>query len=149
MALPGDDDLPCSAGHNTCYISPYGEVYPCVQLPVGTGNVRTQKFKDIWYHSPEMRRVESIRESQLTDCATCSIRSYCERCPGLALMEGGDLMGAYQRACEMAEMNARLAGVANPVSALHANQAATGGSHAKVFNQAHTELVAIAPLRTN
>src|ERR1019366_4673330 len=47
MPLPeGSDDLCCSAGHNTCYISPYGEVYPCVQLPVGTGNVRTQKFED-------------------------------------------------------------------------------------------------------
>ena len=35
-------------------------------------------------------------------------------------MEGGDLLGAYERACELAEMNARLAGVANPVSAMHA-----------------------------
>jgi len=27
----------------------------------------------------------------------CDIRSYCERCPGLAWMEGGDLLGAYER----------------------------------------------------
>jgi AdoMet-dependent heme synthase len=52
-----DDDLeefPCSAGHSTCYISPYGEVYPCVQFPLPCGNVRTEKFLDIWKHSPRL-----------------------------------------------------------------------------------------------
>jgi len=150
IPLPAEsDDLPCSAGHNTCYISPYGEVFPCVQLPVAAGNVRHRKFEDIWYRSPEMRRVESIRESQLTHCGNCSIRGYCERCPGLALMEGGDLMGAYERACEMAEMNARLAGVENPVSAFHEFQAATGSLSAPSSKVASTGLISIAPLRTS
>jgi hypothetical protein len=34
-------------------------------------------------------------------------------------MEGGDLLGAYERACELAELKARIAGVEDPVSALH------------------------------
>ena len=149
MPLPAEsDDLPCSAGHNTCYISPYGEVFPCVQLPVAAGNVRQKKFEDIWYRSPEMRRVEAIRESQLTHCGNCSIRIYCERCPGLALMEGGDLMGAYERACEMAEMNARLAGVESPVSAFHAFQATTGSLSSKNLRPIATGLISIAPMRT-
>jgi len=112
------DDVPCSAGHNSCYISPYGDVTPCVQMPKPAGNLRQQKFEDIWYGSAEMIRVRAARESQLRVCSTCSIRSYCERCPGLAQMEGGDLLGPYERACELAEMNARLAGVPNPVSAM-------------------------------
>ena len=32
--------LPCSAGHTACYVSPYGDVYPCVQFPLPSGNVR-------------------------------------------------------------------------------------------------------------
>ena len=28
------DGLPCSAGHTACYISPYGDVFPCVQFPL-------------------------------------------------------------------------------------------------------------------
>jgi len=149
MPLPAEsDDLPCSAGHNTCYISPYGEVFPCVQLPVAAGNVRQKKFEDIWYRSPEMRRVEAIRESQLTHCGNCSIRIYCERCPGLALMEGGDLMGAYERACEMAEMNARLAGAESPVSAFHAFQAASGSLSSRGLRPIATGLISIAPMRT-
>lgn len=113
------DDIPCCAGQNSCYISPYGDVYPCVQMPLATGNVRKQRFAEIWNGSPEMNRVRAIRESDLPVCSTCEIRGYCERCPGLAQMEGGDLLGAYERACELAEMNARVAGVRNPLSALH------------------------------
>lgn len=116
------EDLPCSAGHNSCYISPYGDVFPCVQLPQAAGNLRREKFDDIWYHAPQLERLRAIRESQLPICAQCEIRSYCERCPGLALMEGGDLFGAYERACALAEEKARLAGVAAPISALHLRQ---------------------------
>ena len=116
------EDIPCSAGHNSCYISPYGDVFPCVQMPVATGNLRKQTFEDIWFRSEEMNRVRAVRESQLPVCSKCSIRQYCERCPGLAQMEGGDLLGAYERACELAEVNARIAGVANPVSAMHAQR---------------------------
>lgn len=48
-SIPGHDcaydGIPCSAGHNSCYISPYGDVYPCVQLPLPAGNVRRQNLK--------------------------------------------------------------------------------------------------------
>jgi radical SAM protein with 4Fe4S-binding SPASM domain len=117
------EDLPCSAGHNSCYISPYGDVFPCVQLPQAAGNLRRERFRDIWYHAPQLERLRGIRESQLPVCSRCEIRSYCERCPGLALMEGGDLLGAYERACELAEQKAGLAGVIAPMSALHREQA--------------------------
>jgi AdoMet-dependent heme synthase len=122
LDAPLYDDIPCSAGHNTCYISPYGDVYPCVQMVLPAGNLRRQTFAEIWYGSAQMRRVRAMRESQLPVCSTCSIRSYCERCPGLALMEGGDLLAAYDRACELAEANAKLAGVEDPISALHAQR---------------------------
>jgi radical SAM protein with 4Fe4S-binding SPASM domain len=119
------EDIPCSAGHNSCYISPYGDVFPCVQMPVATGNLRQQKFEDIWFRSAEMNRVRAVRESQLPVCSKCSIRQYCERCPGLAQMEGGDLLGAYERACDLAELNARIAGLVDPVSAMHAQKSAS------------------------
>jgi AdoMet-dependent heme synthase len=120
------EDLPCSAGHNSCYISPYGDVFPCVQLPQAAGNLRRARFSEIWNHSPKLERLRAVRESQLPVCSKCEIRAHCERCPGLALMEGGDLLGAYERACELAEQKARLAGVVEPVSAMHAQRAAKG-----------------------
>ncbi len=96
-----------------------------MQMPVATGNLRQQRFEEIWFKSPEMERVRAVRESQLPVCSKCSIRQYCERCPGLAQMEGGDLLGAYERACDLAELKAGLAGVQNPISALHAQKPKT------------------------
>jgi AdoMet-dependent heme synthase len=85
------DDLesyPCSAGHSSCYISPYGDVFPCVQFPLPSGNVRQHQFRDIWRGSPELQQVRSIRLKDLPVCSTCAHANACTRCPGLAYMEG-------------------------------------------------------------
>ena len=99
---PGEDALdsfPCSAGHTACYISPYGDVFPCVQFPLPSGNVRRQKFLDIWRHSPQLEEVRSIRARDLPTCSTCSHVGTCTRCPGLAYMEG-NMRGPSTADCE-------------------------------------------------
>jgi radical SAM protein with 4Fe4S-binding SPASM domain len=99
---PTEDDLvsySCSAGHSFCYISPYGDVFPCVQFPLPTGNIRRQKFLDIWNHSPEMNEVRSIQAKDLTVCSSCSHVASCSRCPGLAYMEGS-MRGPSTADCE-------------------------------------------------
>jgi AdoMet-dependent heme synthase len=93
------DGLPCSAGHTSCYVSPYGDVYPCVQFPLPTGNVRKQRFIDIWRHSPQMNEVRSIRARDLTVCSGCRHVGSCTRCPGLAYMQG-DMRGPSAQDCE-------------------------------------------------
>jgi radical SAM protein with 4Fe4S-binding SPASM domain len=89
----------CSAGHSFCYISPYGDVFPCVQFPLPTGNIRQQKFLDIWNHSPEMKEVRSIQAKHLTTCSSCSHVTSCSRCPGLAYVEG-NMRGPSTADCE-------------------------------------------------
>lgn len=99
---PGEevkDDYPCSAGHTACYISPYGDVFPCVQFPLPSGNVRRQKFIDIWRDSRELKDVRSIRMGDLPTCSTCSHTGTCSRCPGLAYMEG-NMRGPSTADCE-------------------------------------------------
>ena len=93
------DSLPCSAGHTACYVSPYGDVYPCVQFPLPTGNVRRQRFVDIWQDSEQMNEVRSIRVRDLHTCSGCGHISGCTRCPGLAFMEG-DMRGPSIQDCE-------------------------------------------------
>jgi AdoMet-dependent heme synthase len=93
------DSLPCSAGHTACYVSPYGDVYPCVQFPLPTGNVRTQRFLDIWQHSEKMNEVRDIRMRDLPTCSGCGHMTGCTRCPGLAFMEG-DMRGPSIQDCE-------------------------------------------------
>ncbi|HME31995.1 MAG TPA: radical SAM protein [Terriglobales bacterium] len=103
VAAPADESalssLPCSASHTTCYVSPYGDVFPCVQFPLPTGNVRKQRFLDIWRYSDQMNEVRSIRIKDLTTCTQCSHVSNCSRCPGLAFMEG-NMRGPSTQDCE-------------------------------------------------
>jgi radical SAM protein with 4Fe4S-binding SPASM domain len=103
IAAPADENalsaLPCSAGHTTCYVSPYGDVFPCVQFPLPTGNVRKERFLDIWRFSDRMKEVRSIRLKDLTTCTSCSHVGSCTRCPGLAFMEG-NMRGPSSADCE-------------------------------------------------
>ena len=100
---PPDEDVmegyPCSAGHTLAYISPYGDVFPCVQFPLPSGNVRRQKFIEIWERSSQLKEVRSIRAKDLTVCSGCSHVGTCTRCPGLAYMEGS-MRGPSTADCE-------------------------------------------------
>jgi radical SAM protein with 4Fe4S-binding SPASM domain len=91
--------LPCSAGHTACYVSPYGDVYPCVQFPLPSGNVRRTKFVDIWRDSPQLKEVRSITLRDMPSCSQCTHGATCTRCPGLAYLEG-NMRGPSSQDCE-------------------------------------------------
>ena len=93
------DMLPCSAGHTACYVSPYGDVYPCVQFPLPSGNVRQTKFIDIWRDSPQLNEVRSITLRDMPSCSQCTHGGSCTRCPGLAFLEG-NMRGPSSQDCE-------------------------------------------------
>ena len=93
------DTLPCSAGHTACYVSPYGDVYPCVQFPLPSGNVRKTRFLDIWQRSPQLMEVRAITMAHLQGCPSCAHGSSCTRCPGLAYLEG-NMRGPSTQDCE-------------------------------------------------
>ena len=109
---PDLDEIACGAGHNACYVSAYGDVMPCVALPLTCGNIRATPFAEIWSTSRGMREVRAIRVSDLHTCAGCAAAIFCTRCPGQALVEDGDLYGPSRAACEHALAGAELAGVA-------------------------------------
>jgi len=100
---PVDDDIldgtPCSAGHTALYISPHGELWPCVQFPIVCGSIRESRFIDIWNQSPQLREVRAIRARDLTTCSSCGHVGSCSRCPGLAWMEGS-MYGPSSADCE-------------------------------------------------
>jgi radical SAM protein with 4Fe4S-binding SPASM domain len=93
------DGYSCSAGHTACYITPQGDVYPCVQFPLPCGNIRRQPFAEIWQDSAQLNEVRSIRARDLPTCSSCSHLGSCTRCPGLAYMEG-NMRGSSTADCE-------------------------------------------------
>ena len=100
IEIPDDSPL-CGAGLNTIYISPYGEVYPCVSIREKCGDLNRQSLSEIW-QAPILKKLRATKFSDLKECSTCPLRSYCKHCPGLALLEDGDLFGPSQASCTLA-----------------------------------------------
>lgn len=101
-------ELLCDAGVTTCSISPYGDVYPCVQLPMLLGNLREESFREIWRNSTVLSELKALKNSDLASCQVCDLSPYCSRCLGLALSEDGDLLGPSKACCQLAEVRGQL-----------------------------------------
>jgi hypothetical protein len=70
-----------------------------VQFPLPSGNVRRQRFMDIWRHSDQLNEVRSITARDLPVCSGCDHVGSCTRCPGLAYLEG-NMRGPSTQDCE-------------------------------------------------
>jgi radical SAM protein with 4Fe4S-binding SPASM domain len=93
----------CSAGFNSFYISPYGEVFPCVTLRKPCGNIAEQPLSDIWGHDV-FRSLRAVTLKDLPRCAECELSYYCDRCAGLAWMEEGNMLGVSTNDCTLARV---------------------------------------------
>jgi len=93
----------CNVGLSSFLITPTGKVRPCVMIPVEIGDLKTQNLKEILRKSEFFSMLKSIRWCDLNECAVCSIRPWCQRCHGNALIEDGDLLGPSRIACLVAK----------------------------------------------
>jgi heme b synthase len=69
----------CLAGTGVCFISHRGEVFPCGYLPVAAGDLRKQKFSDIWAQAPIF---QDLRNTDLLEgkCGPCEFKQVCLGC---------------------------------------------------------------------
>ncbi len=99
------EDIPmCAAGRSAFVVSPVGEISPCAVLRVTFGDVKKQPFSEIW-HSPAAGKIRATKFTDLRTCSQCELSAYCTRCPGMALIEDGDLLGPARFCCEMARVS--------------------------------------------
>ena len=78
---------------------PHKSVLASGSAALPSGNVRKQRFLDIWRHSDQLKEVRSIRLKDLSSCSQCTHVGNCTRCPGLAYMEG-NMRGPSTQDCE-------------------------------------------------
>jgi radical SAM protein with 4Fe4S-binding SPASM domain len=97
-----DGPSPCSAGRSYAAIGPTGDVLPCIQMPVVTGNVRREAFSEIWRNAPFLQRLRGLTVESLTACQSCSVKGSCSRCPGSAYVRGQDVTGCDLTARQVA-----------------------------------------------
>jgi radical SAM protein with 4Fe4S-binding SPASM domain len=81
----------CLAGTGVCFLSHEGEVYPCGYLPAIAGDLRKEKFADIWANAKvfnELRDTGNLKGK----CGCCEFRNVCMGCRARAFAATGDYL---------------------------------------------------------
>jgi len=82
----------CPCGTQYCRITPDGKVTPCPYLPEVAGDLKSQRFADVWRSSPLFRR---LREGPLQGkCGACEYRALCGGCRARGFALEGDVLAA-------------------------------------------------------
>jgi radical SAM protein with 4Fe4S-binding SPASM domain len=81
-------------------VSSSGELYPCPQLRISAGSLFKKDFAALW-RGKVFGRLRRARLSEKSACFLCPHLAYCQRCPGLALVEHGSLLVPPAEACRL------------------------------------------------
>jgi heme b synthase len=81
----------CLAGTAVCFVSNAGDIYPCGYLPVSAGNIRRERFGDIWAGSQVFQQLRD--PAALTGkCGICKYEGICGGCRARAFSDRGDYL---------------------------------------------------------
>jgi radical SAM protein with 4Fe4S-binding SPASM domain len=83
----------CGAGRLYCSLSPQGDVHPCVFLPINVGNLKTEKFGDVWLNS-KLFNVLRDRKNLKGACGECSYKYVCGGCRARANAYHHDILSS-------------------------------------------------------
>ena len=81
----------CLAGTGVCFLSHEGEVYPCGYLPAIAGDLRKERFADIWNNAKvfnDLRDTNNLKGK----CGCCEFRNVCMGCRARAFAATGDYL---------------------------------------------------------
>ena len=92
----------CGAGRLYCSLSPQGDVHPCVFLPINVGNLKTEKFGDIWLNAKLFNALRD-RSNLKGACGKCSFKYVCGGCRARASAYNDDDFLASDPGCVLAK----------------------------------------------
>jgi heme b synthase len=81
----------CLAGTAVCFVSNAGDIYPCGYLPVSAGNVRRERFGDIWAQSTVFQQLRNPK-ALTGKCGICRYEGICGGCRARAYSDHGDYL---------------------------------------------------------
>jgi MoaA/NifB/PqqE/SkfB family radical SAM enzyme len=118
------DESVCGAGVGLMSIDPTGAIVPCSSLPIPIGTFRENGFKSIWLKSrvgvrmcsPEhanrdrhsldtpsvLAAWQDVKLKDYRECGTHERCGWCNKCPGMALLEHGDVLAPSSMNCRLA-----------------------------------------------
>ncbi len=95
----------CGAGRLYCSLSPQGDVHPCVFFPINVGNLKRERFEDIWYNSTLFISLRD-RSKLKGACAICKYKFICGGCRARASAYHDDFL-ASDPGCVLAKEAAK------------------------------------------
>ncbi len=122
----------CGAGVGAMSIDPEGTILPCSSLPIPCGTLRDDGLEKVWNNSRVHRRGQArsqvsapgsldtgdvlSRWQQITlkdyhECGAHDRCLWCQKCPGLAMLEHGDPLAPSSTNCRMATARMLAAGL--------------------------------------
>ena len=81
----------CLAGTGVCFISHEGEVFPCGYLPAIAGDLRKEKFANVWANAKvfnDLRDTDNLQGK----CGCCEFRNVCMGCRARAYAATGNYL---------------------------------------------------------
>jgi radical SAM protein with 4Fe4S-binding SPASM domain len=83
----------CGCGRVYCTVQPNGIVTPCVYMPIPVGDLRKQRFIDIW-NNTQIFEVFKDRDDRTGHCRDCDYKYHCGGCRARAYAYLGDYRGS-------------------------------------------------------
>ncbi|MEM3736614.1 MAG: radical SAM protein [Candidatus Bathyarchaeia archaeon] len=81
----------CGAGRVYCGLNPDGVLIPCVFMPIPLGNLRRERFEDLWVNSPILNDLRN-RDKLVGRCGRCGYRYICGGCRARAYGYAGNYL---------------------------------------------------------
>jgi len=114
----------CGACRGNVHVEPNGELRPCTQWAVPTGDATTGVAR-AWSENATARAIRELDWDALPGCRVCDLRSYCKRCFASAEREVGNALLPYPSACRSARWSYESRHGVEPVVAKTAGAGAT------------------------
>jgi radical SAM protein with 4Fe4S-binding SPASM domain len=85
----------CQGGKSWCVIMPNGVISPCDYIPFYAGNIRKEKFSEIWEKAPIFKAFREFDPKSLKGvCGSCEYRDICGgHCHAMAILFSGNFYG--------------------------------------------------------
>lgn len=84
----------CQRHKFSCLVNAWGEVTPCVGVPVVVGNIRERPLAEILADSEVIQDLRDHRHRIKGPCGTCDLAETCYGCRGAAYNLTGDYLGS-------------------------------------------------------
>jgi radical SAM protein with 4Fe4S-binding SPASM domain len=96
------DGAPCGACRSNVHVEPNGELRPCTQWNVATGQALETSLREAWYHNAAALAIRRLTWNDLPGCRVCDLRAFCTRCFAESERYAGDAFAPYAVACRSA-----------------------------------------------